>query len=338
MVTQKDIAKEAGVSSVTVSNVINGNYHKVSEENIKKIQALIQKYHYVPNATARSLAKKESHIIGVVIPNVDEKDNFLESPYNAEVLGVLERIVRIKGYYLMVRCVDSCQEIIPLLSTWNVDGVVFLSAYRNDVIAIQKKMTLPMVFLDTYTEGLPAFSVGTNDYKGGYLATRYLISMGHRDILFAGPEIKGNSVIPRRYQGYETAMKENGLETQVRWQFAPFTSYECGVECGKKIAFLEKIPTAVFASADILALGIMEGLRLSGKRVPEDVSLVGFDDLSESRYSTPQLTTISQHISEKAELAARHLFRMLEKKESSETNIEVDVELVERQSVRNLTR
>ena len=141
MVTQMDIAREAGVSGVTVSNVINGNHHKVSEENIKKIQALIEKYHYVPNATARSLAKKESRIIGVVIPNVDENDNFLKSPYNAEVLGVLERIVRAKGYYLMVRCVGSCQEIIPMVATWNVDGVVFLSAFRDDVIEIKNITT-----------------------------------------------------------------------------------------------------------------------------------------------------------------------------------------------------
>ncbi len=336
MVTQKDIAREAGVSSVTVSNVINGNYHKVSEENIKKIQALIQKYHYVPNATARSLAKKESHIIGVVIPNIDEGDNFLKSPYNAEVLGVLERIIRVKGYYLMVRCVGSCQEIIPLLSTWNVDGVVFFGAFRNDVIEIKKKMTLPMVFLDTNTEGLSAFSVGADDYKGGYLATRYLISMGHKDILFAGPEVRGNSVIPKRYQGYETAMRENELEDRVRWQYAPYTSYECGVECGKKIAFLQPVPTAVFASADILALGIMEGLRLSGKRIPEDVSIVGFDNLPEGKYSSPQLTTISQHITEKAEIAAEQLFLMITEKNVPEENAQVDVEIVERQSVKKI--
>lgn len=336
MVTQMDIAREAGVSGVTVSNVINGNHHKVSEENIKKIQALIEKYHYVPNATARSLAKKESRIIGVVIPNVDENDNFLKSPYNAEVLGVLERIVRAKGYYLMVRCVGSCQEIIPMVATWNVDGVVFLSAFRDDVIEIKKSMTLPMVFIDTYTKDLGESSVEADDYKGGYLVGKYLLSMGHRDILFAGPEVNGDSVIPRRFKGYKAAMAEYGVEDMVRWQYAPFTTYECGIECGRQIASLEKVPTAVFASADILALGIIEGLRISGKRIPEDVSIVGYDNLPEGQYSYPQLTSVSQQITQKAELAAKQLFRQITKKDAPIKNVEVDVEIIERHSVKRM--
>lgn len=338
MVTQKDIAREAGVSSVTVSNVINGNYHKVSEENIKRIQDLIKKYNYTPNATARSLAKKESQIIGVVIPNIGDEDNFLQSPYNAEVLGVLERVIRVNGYYMMVRCVGGCKEIIPLLTTWNVDGVIFLGSYKSDAVEIRKQMKIPMIFLDTYLGDVPAASVKADDFKGGYLATKYLISMGHKDILLAAPEIHGDSVIPRRYQGYETAMKEHGLEENVRWQYTEFTTYDCGVEVGKKIAFLDAVPTAVFATADIVALGIIEGLRLSGKLVPEDISVVGFDNLAEGRYSNPQLTTVSQNITLKAEIAANSLFEMIKLKEEKQVDESVDVEIIERQSVRRLER
>lgn len=153
MVTQKDIAREAGVSSVTVSNVVNGNYHKVSEENIKKIQGLIEKYHYLPNATARSLAKKESQIIGVVIPNISKDDNFLESPYYARVLGVLEQIVRNKGYYLMVRCVGKCTEIIPHLSAWNVDGVIFLGHIRKMLRLLRgRRIFLWFLWIPMWTE------------------------------------------------------------------------------------------------------------------------------------------------------------------------------------------
>lgn len=338
MVTQKDIAKEAGVSSVTVSNVINGNYHKVSEENIKKILDLVKKYNYTPNATARSLAKKESQIIGVVVPNIGADDNFLQSPYYAEVLGVLERVIRVQGYYMMVRCVGSCKEIIPLLNTWNVDGVIFLGSYKADAVEIRKQLKIPMIFLDTYLDDIQASSVRADDFKGGYLATKYLIAMGHKDILLAGSEIHGNSVVPKRYQGYEAAMKEHGLEKYIRWQYTVFTTYDCGVENGKKIAFLDPVPTAVFATADIIAIGIMEGLRLSGKLVPEDVSVVGFDNLAEGRYSNPQLTTVSQNITLKAELAAQYLFEMIKSKEDKQVDESVDVEMIERQSVKRLEK
>lgn len=334
--TQKDIAEEAGVSMVTVSNVINGNYKKVSREKIDLINSIIEKYHFVPNATARSLAKKESKIIGVVIPNVGEDDNFLQSPYNAEILGVLERAIRKKGYYLMTRCVGSCTEILPLLSSWNVDGVLFIGAFKEDAEAITGKITLPCVFFDTYVDGVKIANVGTQDYKGGYIATQYLISQGHKHIIFAGPEVHGESVIPRRYQGYERAMRERGLEDNICWQYNKFTDYNCGVENGKAIAFEHPEVTAVFASADILALGIMRGLRLSGKRIPEDVSIVGFDNLAECKYSDPQLTSISQNITRKAELAAEQLFCMIQDKTTKECDECIDVELIERQSVRRL--
>ncbi len=336
MVTQKDIAREAGVSSVTVSNVVNGNYHKVSEENIRKIQGLIEKYHYLPNATARSLAKKESQIIGVVIPNVSKDDNFLESPYYARVLGVLEQIVRNKGYYLMVRCVDKCAEIIPHLSAWNIDGVIFFGVFPQDVAAIKKAVHIPMVFMDTYVDSRIASSVVADDYKGGYLATKYLIDRGHRDILFAGPEIKGNGVIPKRYKGYEKAMREAGYGNRIRWQYIPFTSFECGMDFGDRIAALIPSPTAIFASADILALGVMAGLRRAGREIPGDISLVGFDNLAEGRYATPALTTVSQNIVPKAELTARQLFTLIQDKNASDTVSEVDVEIVERESVRSI--
>ncbi len=334
MVTQKDIAREAGVSSVTVSNVVNGNYHKVSEENIKKIQGLIEKYHYLPNATARSLAKKESRIIGVVIPNISKDDNFLESPYYARVLGVLEQIVRNKGYYLMVRCVDKCTEIIPHLSAWNVDGVIFFGAYSEDVAIIKGKTHIPMVFMDTYVDRKSASCVVADDHKGGYLATKYLIERGHRDILFAGPEIKGNGVIPRRYRGYEKAMKEAGYGRRIRWQYIPITSFDCGMEYGGRIASLMPVPTAIFVSADILALGVMAGLRKAGREVPEDISLVGFDNLAEGRYATPTLTTVSQNIVLKAQLAAKQLFTLIQDKNAEDKEMEVDVEIIERESVR----
>jgi DNA-binding LacI/PurR family transcriptional regulator len=336
MVTLKDIAKEAGVSAVTVSNVINGNYKKVSAENVARINEIVQRMHYVPNATARSLVRRESHIIGVLIPNVGDHDNFLQSPYNAEILGVLERSIRNVGYYLMVRCLNDYSQAFPLLHSWNVDGAVFLGATQADVEALDRQLNIPAVYLDTYTDR-PVCGVGADDFRGGYIATKYLVNNGHRHICFLAPGYTGDGVIARRYKGYLQAMAEAGLEKYASFEQVNNTTFESGVQAGKKLAFAPET-TACFTTADILGIGLMQGLRLSGKQVPEDISIVGYDNLPDCRFTTPQLTTIDQHIVEKAELAAESLLKMLRGDHSASENTLLPVELIERQSVKRIGR
>lgn len=336
MVKLKDIAKEAGVSAVTVSNVINGKNKKVSVATIKKVNEIVKKYNYIPNATARSLVIKQSKIIGVVIPNIDKHENFLRDSYNAEILGVLEYIIRKNGYYLMVRCVGKATEIIPTLSNWNVDGVIFLGIFKEDVIEIRKKMRCHMIFLDTYFDGMKIANVGVDDYKGGYIATQHLIEKGHSKIAFVGQDNNNQGVIRERYRGFSDAMLEAGLDIPVERVFIADTTYKCGIDVGTKIALMKENITAVVSISDILALGIMEGLELSGTSIPEDVSIIGFDNSPECRYCRPQLTSVSQNIEMKAELAANYLFQMINKDRNIIIDEKIDVEIVERQSVRRL--
>ena len=195
----KTIAETAGVSTATVSNVINGNYHKVSQKTIEKIQKIIEENEYQPSATARSLASKESKIIGVVISHVGEEEIFSMSPYNARLLGFLENYVRREGYYLMLRCTRECKEIIPLFSSWNVDGIILFGAFEDEVEGIRKHLDVPTVYIDAYTERNEIANVGIDDYKGGSLAARYLIGKGHRKIAFVGPDINSQGVIQQRY-------------------------------------------------------------------------------------------------------------------------------------------
>lgn len=336
MITLKDIASRAGVSTVTVSNVINGNHKKVSMETIEKVEAIIEELNYVPNATARSLARRESKIIGVVIPYIGKENHFLKSPYNAEILGVLERLIREEGYFLMVRCVNSCLEILPTLLTWNVDGMIFIGAFKDEVIKIKNRVKVPMIFMDTYFEDLQLVNVGVDDYKGEYLATKYLLMRGHEKIALAGPDIHSQGVVRERYCGYKDAMEENGYQIEdCSIYYAP-TSYEDGVKLGKKIAFEKERCTAIVSMSDILALGIMEGLRVSGLSVPNDVSIIGFDNLPECKYPNPQLTSVSQNIEKKANIVAKYLFEMIREKKEMTMDIKIDVEICERQSVKSL--
>lgn len=335
MITLKDIAKEAGVSTVTVSNVINGNHKKVSVDTIDKINALIKKYNYIPNASARTLAMKTSNIIGVIIPNVDDHSNFLESPYNAEVLGVIERVIRKSNYYLMFRCVSTYHDVSNILKMWNVDGAIFLGMFASDIKEIIKENPLPAVFLDSYAPELNITNVGSDDFKGGYIATRYLLNNNHHKIAFVGPDISTPGVIKERFKGYCKALSEMNIPISEDLIFHTDVCYECGLRIGKELSNHINEFTAIFATADIIAFGIIEGLRLNGYTVPNDVSIIGFDNIPDCNYLSPKLTTINQNISAKAEMAANLILQKLSK-QNMPSSINVDLELIERQTVKML--
>lgn len=344
MVTLKTIADEAGVSTVTVSNVIRKKYSKVSPEKVELINEIIKKYNYVPNANARSLASKKSNIIGIIIPYVGDNDNFLSSPYNMEIFGVLEREIRKRGYFAMIRTVSTVAEATPIMKSWNVDGAIILGANASDVEFIKAELSFPMVFVDSYSS-CPHVNVGVDDENGGYLATRFLINNGHRKIWFVGPEVDAaiDSVIQQRYKGYIRALEESNIEQEKRWMFAHSTNYECGINVGKAIAFEKERPTAVFATSDIVALGIIEGLRLSGLSVPDEISVMGFDNLPEGQYAYPKLTSISQNIPIKGHMVANALFEVIDSQTENAIDLssfnrgeKIQVDLVERNSVKNI--
>lgn len=332
----KTIAKEAGVSTATVSNVINGNHHKVSQETIIKVQKIIEDNDYRPNATARSLASKESKIIGVVIPNIGPDESFSVSPYNTQILALLENYVRNQGYYLMMRCAGECKEIIPLFSSWNVDGVILFGAFREEVEGIREHLHVPTVYIDTYAEDLGIANVGIDDYKGGYLSARYLLGKGHRNIAFVGPNVNSPGVIQQRYQGFCDACTEAGVEVTAEHIFEALTTYKHGIIAGQKIATSNTKFTAVAAMSDVVAFGVMEGLRLCGMNVPNDVSVIGFDDLPECCYSNPKLTTVSQKAEQKAVMVGEALFEMIHEKTTITGSKKIDVEIIERQSVKDI--
>lgn len=329
----KTIAKLAGVSTVTVSNVINGKYHKASKETVERIQKIVEETHYQPSATARSLIMKRSRIIGVVIPNLHPTDSFTVSPYNAQILGHLDRYIRNQGYYMMLHCVLRSADVLPSLTTWNVDGVFLLGVAPEDVAALSQRLSIPTVFVDTYTDEPSLAAIRIDDRKGGYLAAKHLLDQGHRRIAFVSPSTRYPGVMQERFQGFCQALQEQGLTFPEEDQFTiTDTLYERGMDVGEAIAARPEI-TAVAAMADVLALGVMEGLRLGGRRVPEDVSVTGFDDLPECRYAYPKLTSISQHMEEKVRIAGDYLFAMLRGEQCPGGSRIVDVEVISRQSV-----
>lgn len=338
MATLKDIAAEAGVSIMTVSNVINENYSRVSEKNILKIKELIKKYNYVPNLSARSLSSKSSKIIVTFLPKDDPLVNYFSNPYMGELFGEIETLIRKQDYFVLIRSLEKISSIPTILKNWNADGAIILTHQsHSDMKTITHSSECPVVFIDSYdTEDFAALTVGINEYKGGYTATKHLIYNGHKKIAFAGPYSETNDIVYNRYLGYRAALKEAGIEYSSSRVIKTNTTYEDGIRIGKAIANNAYDVSAVFATADILAIGIMEGLHRNGMIVPNDLSVVGFDNLQICSFVTPKLTTISQNVRQKAESAVNLLMQAIRDNSFRKSAINLDVELKERQSVRKL--
>ncbi len=332
-----EIAQKAGVSKATVSNVINGKLSKVSDETREKIESIIRETGYKPNVMARSLVKKESRLIGVVVPYLGKDETFFANPYNAHIIAALERYIRKNDYYLMLRCVGDPREIVPLLSSWNVDGAFFLGIYRDEVPEIKSQIDMPIVFLDTYAPGEEIVNIGIEDYRGGYLSARYLIGKGHTKLALVTPDISSEGVIKERYKGFSDACKEAGVPFKKGNIYYTESTYASAVQVGQDIAFGQGEYTAVACMSDIVAFGVIEGLKQCGLRVPYDMSVIGFDNLPDCEFMSPKLTSVAQDFEWKAKKASDYLFKMIEEKCVLVADERQPIRVMERQSVRALS-
>jgi LacI family transcriptional regulator len=336
MATLKDIAREANVSVTTVSNVIHGNYKRVAPETVEKIKTIIEQNNYVPNMTARSLVNKLSKIIGVINHVVPEKSgNFISDPFHSVVIEGIEKKLNEKGYYLMVRTVHNEDELFSLLRNWNMDGLILTGLFQDDFFEKLMNADVPFVLVDSYIDNQKVLNIGLEDCQGGYMATKYLINKGHRNIVFASPIIKHNGVVEERYKGYKMALKEAGIPFDNKNVYQQEITITEGIELGHKLSGRKDV-TAIFATADILAAGIISGLNEKGKRVPDDFSIIGFDDLYISSLTAPRLTTIHQDVQEKGKIAAESLISVIEGASIKNNNIVLPVSLVERHSVKDM--
>ncbi len=332
----KQIAELAGVSTATVSNVLNENYHKVSDDTRRRVEEIIKQTNYKPNAVARSLAKKESRIIGLAIPYLGRDEDFFTNPYNAHIIASIEKYVRNQDYYLMLRCVGDPRDVIHLLSSWNVDGALFLGVFKEEVREIKEQIDVPMVFIDTYAPEEKIVNVGIEDYRGGYLSARYLIGKSHKNIALVTPQIKEEGVIRERYQGFADACKESGIKFGEDNLYFTDTTYKNAMEIGQDIAFSNKGITAVATMSDVVAFGVAEGLKQCGIRVPYDVSIIGFDNLPDCEFMTPKITSVAQDFDWKAQKATEYLFRIIRGEKDMVMDDRLPIRVAERQSVRNL--
>lgn len=336
MVTIRDIAQATGVSATTVSNVIHGRAGRVSAETIQNINNAIKQLGYVPNMSARSLVSSSSKVIGFVNHVITREDtNFMDDPFHSAVIGAIESALRENGYYLMLRTVETSEELATFIQNWNMDGLFFTGIFKDKFFDSISGLHVPVVLIDSYLR-VPEFcNVGLEDFTGSYNATRHLIEKGHRRIGFASPNIKDGGVLQERFLGYKAALAEASIPFDKKLVF----QHEMDIaSCKTASDEIVKHPdiTGLVVSADIMAAGIMTGLKSHGVRIPEDISIVGFDDIAVAKLVSPALTTIRQDMNLKGRLAVDFMLQLLSGKPLETTEITLPTRLIERDSVRAL--
>jgi LacI family transcriptional regulator len=333
-VTMQQVAAEARVSIMTVSNVLNGRHGRAAPETVERVMVAVERLGYVRNGQARALSSARSNLIALVYPPAPHGDPALINPHDAIFLSEVERRVTETGRHLIVHNAVDVATAALGLRTWRVDGAVFLRTFGEEVERVRERIDLPIVFVDNYSLSPLVSKLGVDDHLGGELAGECLAQAGHRRVGFVGPEHGVNGVVRQRYLGFRRALADHGVSLRPEHDLRCDATFEDGVSVARRLAADPARPTAIFATADIIAAGLLKGFVTAGLPVPDHVSLVGFDDLPICRHVTPELTTVRQDIPAKARATIDLLVGMLESWPDAPTErIELGVKLVERASV-----
>ena len=333
MATIKDVAKMAGVSTTTVSHVINKTRFVAQETESLVLQA-IKDLNYSPSAVARSLKVNTTKSIGMIVTTS-------EAPYFAEIIHAVEEHCYRQGYSLFLcntqNNAEKIKNHLEMLAKKRVDGIlVMCSEYLPDSLNLLHSFeNIPMVVMD-WGPNVHTDIILDNSFDGGYLATKHLIENGHKYIgIIAGELTK--TTAKTRYEGFIHAMKEAGLTVNPNWVMEGFFEPEDGYECMNKILSQDNLPTAVFCCNDVMALGAISAIGEKGLRVPEDISIIGYDNIHASRFYSPPLTTVHQSKSRLGVQAVNLLFERINHKSDQKEKIEIHPELVVRKSVKKMS-
>jgi LacI family transcriptional regulator len=337
MITLKEIAAEAGVSMTTVSNVLHGKTKKVSPELEEKIKKLLVKYNYIPRFGLNALTNKGSKIISILVntPEFVERTPY-ERPFYGNIIGELERMLRKRGYYIMLFSSKSIPEIMKMTMGWNVDGIISISMPVKYYKQIGKQTGKPIVSIDMneYDIGKISgcFNVTSRDYEGGKKMMEYLLDQGIEKVIYLANIKSGADYC--RYIGASEVYKErmgDGAELEIRMLGR---TYDERVKDYDDMRRLIGRKAALFFSTDFNAVEAIGYFQRRQIHIPEDISIVGFDDDVYARLCNPRLTSMSIDVSQKAELAVNMLMRLLDGEEIKEMQPKVDAIIVERESVK----
>ena len=329
-----DVAKKAGVSYGTVSRVINDNPHVKSETRQRILQAM-EELGYVVNKQARILAGGRSQTIGVLVPD-------LGTGYVGEIMRGIDAELSLNDLDLVLytthRIANKEANYIANLAKGVVEGLLLLLP-RNPVDNIGSliQRNFPFVLIDHHGTGRDCPAVGATNWQGAYNATEYLLKLGHTRIGFVtGSMDMGCSV--DRLEGYRSALRTYHLHEDKELIFEGNFDQPDGFSGANAFLDLDNPPTAIFASNDVMAMGVMDAIRTRGLHISEDISVVGFDDIPQASLTHPALTTVNQPLEKMGRVATQMLLDLLNEPEKQVKRIELPTELVVRDLCRLLCR
>ncbi|MDR1193550.1 MAG: LacI family transcriptional regulator [Peptococcaceae bacterium] len=332
-VTIKDIAKAVGVSYSTVSRSLSKS-PEISLETREKVLAACREYGYTANYVAKSMVMGKTEIIGLIVSSMD-------NPFMSELSDYIERYAREKGYNLMV-CTTSHNEkqedeVFRLLVGRQVDGIIFFPSFSTSYDNLKPFIDgVPTVFMSENLRDLPESYIAVDNREGTRLGTEYLHRLNHRKILYFGRR-KHSTTHQLRAQGYMDACRELGMEPSFMDSDHPFSSIQKGYALARELFARPLAYTAVAAATDSLAIGMLQAAGEAGVRIPEDLSLLGFDDIIYAGLPVINLTTIRQPKEAMATTAVDMLLDRINNPMTAYSHIILAPSLVERGSCQRLS-
>lgn len=333
MTTIKDVARLAGVSTTTVSHVINKTRF-VAENTTKKVSAAIDTLNYAPSAVARSLKCNSTRTIGMLVTKST-------NPFFAEVVHGVEEYCYKEGYTLILcntegNVAKQC-DYLRMLTEKRVDGLFIMCSDINQELMslLEKKQDLPMLVMDWGRQHMHIDCIRDNAEEGGYLATKHFIDNGHTNIACISGQLD-KIICQMRLRGFRRALAEAGLTENPNWVVE--ANFECdgAAEAAKKLLLNDVLPTAVFCFNDIMALAAISTFQQAGLNVPDDISIIGYDNIDLAPFFSPPLTSINQPKNQLGKTAIKLLLKRLSNKESQQQIFEMQPELIVRCTVKNL--
>ena len=328
MATMKDIARLAQVSTSTVSHVINGSRF-VSDEIREKVMRIVVELNYTPSYIARSLKVKATKTIGLLVTATN-------NPFFSEVMAGVEQYCQKNQYNLIIATTGGdakrLQQNLQTLIHKQVDGVLLMCGDSRFQADMELEVSLPLVVMDWWFTELNADKILENSEYGGYLATKSMVDAGHQKIGIITGNLR-KSVAKNRLQGYKKALSEANIVLNPDWIVESHFDFEGGIVGAQKLLSLSDRPTAIFCCSDTIAIGAYQAIQNQGLRIPQDISIMGYDDIELARYLFPSLSTISQPKAELGKLAVETLLQRIQEPNENYRTLVLEPTCILRESI-----
>ena len=329
--TIKQIAKIAGVSPSAVSIVLNDK-KGVSDQTRIKIKDIVEKFNYIPNQNSRRLLFNKTDNIAILSKKTMSP---LDRLFQAELINVILHECENRGFNLMFASYikDVGKTSFPdAIKSHDVDGVIFISDIDPSIIDDLNAYEIPSVIADSHTENVQTGCFLADYYEAAYTAINYLIGLGHKAIAYLGASAD-KTYEAQTFTGYKIALEENGIEIPLNWIQMDSYDEASACECMNRILSFDRIPSSLFCASDICAIGAMRCIKEYGLRIPDDISVIGIDDIILSSFVEPSLTTIKIDKKKIGRLAVEMIIDRIKKEKSENIKISSN-ELIIRNSTK----